>query len=67
MDGMGGVQKISGESLRIMANIIDSGLKPLDKLKISTQAFEELDGLLDSFITYHLDLRFKSLDFFAYD
>ncbi|ACL69998.1 DNA repair protein RecO [Halothermothrix orenii] len=63
MDGMGGVQKISGESLRIMANIIDSGLKPLDKLKISTQAFEELDGLLDSFITYHLDLRFKSLDF----
>ncbi len=58
-----GGQQLSGEALKIMKRILNYGLKPLNNLPISKQAFSELDELLNSFMLYHLDVEIKSLKF----
>ncbi|HLV08654.1 MAG TPA: DNA repair protein RecO [Halanaerobiales bacterium] len=57
------VEKISGEVLKVLEMIYKSGLRPFDNLKISSKAFKELDGLINSFLLFYLDIELKSLDF----
>ncbi|MFW6022758.1 MAG: DNA repair protein RecO [Halanaerobiaceae bacterium] len=54
---------ITGESIKIMMKILSSGLKPLERLKISKNSYNQLDELTNKFIMYHLDLNLKSLVF----
>ncbi|MDI3547705.1 MAG: repair protein RecO [Halanaerobiales bacterium] len=57
------IASLSGESLQVFKKLLNTGLQPIDKLKISKGALIELDKLIDSFIIYHLDIRLKSFNF----
>ena len=52
-----------GESVQVIKSLFVTGLQPLPNLKISKQAYEQLDELINKFIQYHLDLKLKSFDF----
>jgi DNA repair protein RecO (recombination protein O) len=52
-----------GEAVQVIKNLFNSGLKPIANLKISLQAYQQLDELVNKFITYHLDLKLRSFDF----
>ncbi|MFP4660717.1 MAG: DNA repair protein RecO [Halanaerobiales bacterium] len=52
-----------GESIQVLNDLFETGLKPATNLKISNKAFRQLDDLINKFMIYHLDLKLKSFDF----
>lgn len=58
-----GLYKLSGKSIYIMKQLFDSGLTPVGDLNIADKDFQNLDEVVNKFMTYHLDLKLKSFDF----
>lgn len=54
--------QLSGEALQVFKRFFKPGLK-LSKLKISGEAFNELDSFIDDYMVYHLDIHLKSAGF----
>ena len=54
---------ITGEAVVILRRLLDPELTVPDNLKISSNAFQAINKLIDLFITYHLDIQIKSEKF----
>ncbi|MFW6237763.1 MAG: DNA repair protein RecO [Halanaerobiales bacterium] len=57
------VIRLSPENLEIMERYLHSGLDFSREFDHSDRSLKILNGLLDKFITYHLDISIKSLEF----
>ena len=55
--------QLTGEEIKVIAKIYNSGLKLPENLRISRKGLQDLETFVDKFMKYHLDIFLKSEDF----
>lgn len=57
------IYNLSGEAVVILRRLLDLQLQVPDNLRISDNAFQSINKLIDLFMTYHLEIKIKSEKF----